>query len=152
CVVTGLSRADGTLVEPTLVNAAPAFSEAFLHCPEDPTKYDPGNDAVAITLSVRAQTGEERAIGTQRIFTIAPAPGRSSSAVHGREYRPTPFVSVRSDLELIIEGEAAQPMPGGHNKFIVRSGIRLPVGWEAIELFPPFDPAVWNPENAAAWA
>jgi len=37
-------------------------------------------------------------------------------------------------------------------RFIAQSRFKLPVGWQAIEIYPLLDVEYWNPENAGTWA
>ena len=41
---------------------------------------------------------------------------------------------------------------GEGQHFLARSKLRLPVGWECIEIYPFMDLDAWKPEYAAAWA
>lgn len=45
------------------------------------------------------------------------------------------------------------PNEGGRGqKILTRTPFKLPYGWEAIELFPPYDADTWDPSLAPLWA
>jgi hypothetical protein len=46
-------------------------------------------------------------------------------------------------------GELCAESPAGAQPFILRTRIKLPLGWEAFEIFPPFDHELWDPALAA---
>lgn len=68
--------------------------------------------------------------------------------------KPFRLLSVRNSLELGLMGELvpdeAREVRG--KQFLTRTQIRLPVGWECIEIFPFFDIDLWKPEYAPIWA
>ncbi len=68
--------------------------------------------------------------------------------------KPFCLLSIRNSLEFQLRGEIlpTHPRQGPGQPFLARSLLRLPVGWDCIEVFPGVDPARWNPEYAAAWA
>ncbi len=68
--------------------------------------------------------------------------------------KPFCLLSVRNEVELqtfgLLTDESAKLDEG--QRFMARSIIRLPVGWECIEVYPFFDPVQWQPEYAGTWA
>src|SRR5207249_2844054 len=68
------------------------------------------------------------------------------------------LVSITRDLHIQLEGEVlpSNPPKGAvarpSEQFIAHAVISLPVGWQAIELYPRLDPAYWKPEYAPSWA
>jgi hypothetical protein len=68
--------------------------------------------------------------------------------------KPFCLLSVLNNLEIHLLGEVLQEdasaREGQH--FLVRSAIRLPVGWECIEVYPFFDREQWKPDYAPFWA
>lgn len=59
---------------------------------------------------------------------------------------------MRNEFDFILEGETLVENGTTGHRFAVRSRLRLPLGWEAVELFPPFSPEVWSPSVAPSWA
>jgi hypothetical protein len=148
-----LSLDDGSNLKVSLTDGVPALSEYFLHCANDPSTYDPGDRVLRITLSARANTtGEEREIAHQKIIAVAPLPPIGPRTSGSDNLRPVPFVSVRNDFELMMEIEVERHLEGPRRRFLLRNQFRLPVGWEAIDVFPPYRAEIWKPEVAAAWA
>jgi hypothetical protein len=140
---------DGSPLDTSLITAAPLLSENFLHCVPDPANYDPGDRVLKITLSaISTTTGESREIAQQKIIAIAPI-AADMPGLNGASY-PIPVVSVRNDFELMVELESdSQEL---RRRFLVRNQFRLPVGWEAVSLFRPYRPEIWNPSTAPGWA
>src|SRR5207249_11493452 len=70
--------------------------------------------------------------------------------------RPVPYVSVTNEFDFQLVGELldeSEPMrPGRGQPFLLRSKMLLKVGWEAFEVYPPFDPKVWQSDLASTWA
>ncbi len=76
------------------------------------------------------------------------------------EHLPTPphkpfcLSSIRNAIEIGLVGELVSEGEkiGEGQRFFSRSNLRLPVGWECVEIYPFMDIDVWKPENAPAWA
>lgn len=68
--------------------------------------------------------------------------------------KPYCLLSVRNIFEIGLLGEMLpnDKSAGDGQRFLARSFLRLPLGWECIELFPFFDLDQWTPENAPIWA
>jgi hypothetical protein len=148
-----LWQQDGSDLELTLTNGTPAISENFLHCVRDPAKYDPGDQCLKIHLFAKsATTGEVQDIAQQKILAVTSLPPDAPSSSESMVRRPAPFVSIRNEFEMLIElgveGAPGEPQ----RRFLVRNQFRLPVGWQAIDVFPPYDADIWKPELAPLWA
>lgn len=68
--------------------------------------------------------------------------------------KPYCLLSVHNSIELCLEGETIAPgkeLGSGH-RFLTRTMIRLPVGWDCIEVYPNFNLESWKPEYAQLWA
>ena len=105
-----------------------------------------------------------------KLFSTNPSTGESTDhlsfrigfdvVVQSPEQLPVPprkpfcLASVRNMFdfqllgELVGEGEEF----GQGQRFLTRTKLRLPVGWECIEVFPFTNPDHWKPEYASAWA
>ena len=132
---------------------APRLSGAFVHCPDEPAGYDPHDLVTTVTFLVAPadRSGPERTLFSQRLYAIA-----NRSAHHSRQsqpvQRPTPLVGLRNefDVQVVAQLVSEQSEPG--REFIVRRRIKLPLGWEAFEVFPPYDANVWDPSLPPHWA
>ncbi len=69
-------------------------------------------------------------------------------------HKPFCLSSVRNTLEIGFGGElvSTEKKFGEGLRFLTRSKLRLPVGWECIEIYPFIDLDAWKPEFAPAWA
>jgi hypothetical protein len=68
--------------------------------------------------------------------------------------KPYCLLSIHNEIEVQLFGEVIQEdkPKADAQPFLVRSLIRLPVGWECIEVFPFYNPDHWKPEYVRAWA
>ncbi|KPK81378.1 MAG: hypothetical protein AMS25_06235, partial [Gemmatimonas sp. SM23_52] len=67
--------------------------------------------------------------------------------------KPFCLLSVRNTFEFHILGEMLSIEPERPRQpFLVRSAMRLPVGWECIEVFPSASLLNWKPGYAPIWA
>jgi hypothetical protein len=89
----------------------------------------------------------DRDIATSRLFLLV---DHSKIANLEQSIRPLAAVSVRNEFDIETTGELITDK--GPKPFVVRSRIRLPLGWETFEIYPPFDASVWNPNIAQLWA
>ena len=69
-------------------------------------------------------------------------------------HKPFCLSSIRNTVEFRLQGEMLpEGVPIGKGEpFLIRSHLRLPVGWDCVEIYPFMDIDAWNPENASAWA
>lgn len=69
-------------------------------------------------------------------------------------HKPFCLSSVRNTLEIQIQGEIVgeKEQFGEGQRFLTRSELHLPVGWECIEIYPYTGLDHWRPEYAPAWA
>lgn len=67
--------------------------------------------------------------------------------------KPFCLLSVRNSLEINLTGEIHSDNVSNFEKqFTCRSFLKLPVGWECIEVYPFIDLKDWNPDYAHIWA
>ncbi len=141
-----------------VADAAPKFSEFMLHVPDDPTTYVPRHEGPALIQLLRNERGEE--IEQARIHPViyaqkAFAPDFKPAAPPAR---PPCLASLHRELEVQLRGQVlpanapAGTIPTGVDNFIGHSIVSLPVGWQAIELYPRLAEEFWRPEYAAGWA
>lgn len=145
-VFVGIIQEEGTLLD-----WAPRLTDLFLHCPAQLEGYDPGDKMVSITIS-KVSPSERQDIAKFKIFAVAPLPKLKSDGTQMSGNRPEPVFSVRNEFDLMMEGEVLAEGGGSGRKFLTRSRIKLPFGWEAIELYPPYEADIWEPSLATQWA
>jgi hypothetical protein len=72
--------------------------------------------------------------------------------------RPPGLASISKYIDLHLRGEIPpKEVPRGaivpqSEQFIAHAVIPLPVGWEALEIYPRLKPEYWKPEFASSWA
>lgn len=143
----------------SLAQVAPQLSEQLIYFPEDPKTFvpDPGGLEIAVSVSdpaTNSQTINMRArpliYGISRLangFQIPPPPAR-----------PPCLVSIYNESDFYLRGILAPaditPEQAGADavQFTVYSRAKLPVGWEAIEIYPPLTEDHWKPDYAPTWA
>jgi hypothetical protein len=116
-------------------------------------EYDPGDQAVTLSLSKTTAAGQDREeIAKLRLFAMAPLRRAEMKGVQTDHKRPTALVSVRNEFDLTLVGEMVPETAGLGRRFVMRSRFRIPVGWEAIEVYAPYGAEVWKPDLAPLWA
>jgi len=149
-----LKVAVGTVPDRCLAEFSPAVSEQFLHCSEDPSKYDPGDRTIKLTLSaIPSAGGKVNDFFSLRMFAVASLSTDRTKPTDRSPECPLPLISVRNEVDVVLNIELDQ-QSGEQNRdrFLLRTPIRLPVGWEAIEVFPPYEETSWSPELTSFWA
>ncbi len=69
--------------------------------------------------------------------------------------KPFTLCSVQNSVDIGIHGELLanqQDDTGPGQPFLLRTFVKLPVGWECVELFPSLAGDEWQPDFAPAWA
>ncbi len=68
--------------------------------------------------------------------------------------KPHCILSVSNQMHLECRGSSpgTGEKPSTEQPFITRSSLRLPAGWDCIEVFPGTDISAWNPDSAPLWA
>lgn len=68
--------------------------------------------------------------------------------------KPFCLASVRNALEIGLKAELVEDgeKSGKGQHILIRNELRLPVGWECIEIYPYIDLEAWKPEYAPIWA
>jgi hypothetical protein len=147
-ILTGVVKEEGTLSD-----WMPRLSESFLHCPDQLDGFDPGDQTPSISLSlVSPLEQEKRELVKSRLYAVASLPKSKSGVSPTKAKRPSPIISIRNEFDIMMLGETAPKGDKRGREFITRTRIRLPFGWEAIEVYPPYDPNIWEPNLAHLWA
>jgi hypothetical protein len=118
-----LSKDDGTMLDLSLTTAAPLLSDFFLHCPKDPTTYDPKDQVFSISISaMSATTQEAHEINKNRLFAVAPLPPAGIDRLTTNT-RPVPFVSVRNEFEIMMECEIESNSQERRHQYLLAVGF-----------------------------
>ena len=151
----------GRIVEAdSLELLAPLMSDHVLHFPSDPTEFQPSGLGPRMTLGIHNQNGSLQ----QEVVTVAPIIVASSRwpegvAIPTPPSRPPCLASIVNEFEVQLGGMIVDASPPSAREirpdptnFLAVSRFQLPVGWRAIEVYPPLGIEYWNPGNAPAWA
>ncbi len=174
CHIFVLSCSDGVLVrfdlageeEPKvrmsdypypLTNAAPQFSDQVIHFPVDPTTYVPDAAGPSFTCEVVDANGNfvEHSLFHPVIFASSRLP--TGFEMPAPSTRPPCLVSLHKELQVQIHGVSLpadtplKAIPAKANHFIAQGTMPLPVGWQAIEIYPLAE-TYWQPQYARGWA
>lgn len=139
----------------TVTQLAPKISESVIYCHPSPDfeslipEHGP-----EITVAKADATSSHQEIIFRAKVGISVVTQNPSASVSEPPAKPRPIVSVRSSFELDLIGET---LPGDYStekrkQFLLRNKMRLPVGWECIELFSPTNITQWKAEYARVWA
>jgi hypothetical protein len=128
------------------------LSQDLIHCYADPDFTPTVPSGIRIRLGkIDGQTGQQTEMTSFRVgfHVVLERPDHPPAPMH----KPFCLFSVRNSFELHVRGLAHDNhAPDEGRPFIIRSPIRLPVGWECIEAYPSFDLKDWNPRFASVWA
>jgi len=141
----------------SLGEIAPQFSERMIHFGAMPEQLDPSHLGPAFTLAVKDPTG-----ATTQGLTLYPVIF-ATQLPDGFELprppaRPICLVSIQNELTLqlgglVVPADAPLREDGPDvQQFIAQSQATLPVGWQAIEIYPLLGEEYWKPEYAKLWA
>jgi len=133
---------------------AAALSQNLIRCHSD-RNYTSTVETTGTELqfsTVKLDTGESTNIATARIGFDAVL--ERPETLPQPPAKPFCLLSVRNTFEIQILGEllSIEPAGGPPQPFLVRSLMRLPVGWDCIEIFPFVDLEHWRPHYVSTWA
>lgn len=66
--------------------------------------------------------------------------------------KPFCLATVRSEVSLFVRGELITEKRDRDQPFLSYSRMKIPVGWDCIEIYPFLDLELWNPNHAELWA
>jgi len=148
------------LMQQSISEMAPPLSDQFLHFPTDVANYTPSDTGPRITLAIH----DEHGVITREVATIAPMIYGSLTWPQGLEAptppsRPPCLISISNEFDILMDGRIEDATPSSARKvrteatrFVARARVALPVGWRAIEVYPPLGKEFWLPEAAPQWA
>lgn len=140
----------------TLAEIVPGFSEGALRMDMTPQDIQPG-DCPQFTFAVTDPTGATRGMLTIPVAMFASSKLSDGFVQSTPPARPTPIISVQSEVDMDMVGhlEEVRPVLGAsveHQHFVAHSRFQLPVGWLAIEIYPPLGDEYWQATSAPMWA
>ena len=139
---------------------APAFSDAVVHAPSDPTNWSPTAQGPKLSMFIRDPTG----LAPREVMSFSPMIVISPKWPEGVPYpappsRPSPVASLLNEFDFEMTGVMEDVTPAAPREvrtepthFTLRSRIVLQTGWRAIEVYPLLDLSHWLPEAASQWA
>ena len=138
----------------SLPEVASMLSQRLIQCH---TNRDAIASASPTGMEIRLSTGN---VATNQLRDIVAMQVRFDAVIERPDRLPQPplkpfcLLSIRSTFEIQVGGELLKNNrdQGQGQPFIARSKLRLPVGWDCIEIFPYFDLEQWKPEYAPLWA
>jgi hypothetical protein len=142
----------------SLAEVAPKFSEQVIHVPDNPLTYVPEHNGPVIIQSFINEHGEEVEHARLHPVIYAPKAFPADFKLPPPSTRPPCLASLNRELQVQVRGAVlpantpARAIPTGTNQFIAHGLMSLPVGWQAIEIYPRLGEEYWLPEYASAWA
>jgi antiviral defense system Shedu protein SduA len=143
----------------SLAEMSPMFSEQLIHFPQDPRTYVPSPGGVEFVLAVTdPKTGATTAHLKARPLIYATTALPKDFETPPPPTRPVCLASIYNEMDFQLGGflvptEAPAGIPGPEiEQFITYSRIKLPVGWQTIEIYPPLGEEYWKAEYAPIWA
>jgi hypothetical protein len=142
-----------------LAELSPQFSDQMVHFPEDPSTYIPAGGRPEYVLAVfdtESRVSEQRPMGRPVIYAAAKLPG--DFKIPPPPARPPCLVSAQNEIDFQLAGvvvpsdKPLKPATADAEHFIAHSRVKLPVGWQAIEIYPLLGDEYWKPEYAPLWA
>lgn len=137
------------------INLAPILSENVVHChyPDQGDFIEPKFGPQLTISATNSETGKSKLLSSVKIgFNIAVKEPTEELPQPPR--KPYCLLSVQNSLEFNMIGEMIQEQGAFEEgqRFLTRTLIKLPVGWECFEVFPFLNIDHWNPKHAGVWA
>lgn len=133
---------------------APLFSERQVYCPLDIASFSLPADGPKMQMSTVDQVAGTTRDLVEMQYGLVVDWGKIRLQDVPSVGRPVPLVSVLNEFEVQLHGELldADTEQRTGEQFVLRSRMRLPVGWESFQIYPPFRAQDWRPEVATSWA
>ena len=155
----GQERIAGTILDSPLAEVSPHLSDNLIHFPQDPRFYAPTAGGLTLALVViDSKTGAKAVHPAGRLLIYATSTIPEGNNVPLPPARPPRFAFVHNEMDFhlggfLVPSDAPMDPTSPHaDHFITHSRSRLPVGWQAIEIYPLLGEEYWKPEYAPAWA
>ncbi len=141
------------LIDNSLIDMAPIISEAVVFCHSDP-KFESEIPTKGIEITVSAVKPGNFSKDLMKFRVGFDVVMSLPSTLPSPPRKPFCLLSVRNSLEFHLHGEMAGNKASSSygQRFLIRTQLNLPVGWQCIEIFPFFNLDHWKPEFASIWA
>ena len=145
-------------MDQSLMDLAPMLSEHVVHFPDDPSTYPVNDKGPTIALMTTDPMGTNQELLRSRVLIYATRAFPDNIEMPPPPARPPCLLSIQNEFDMHMGGvvePADKPtasVGSGDDQFIAHGRFRLPVGWEAIEVYPLLDDEYWKPELAPTWA
>lgn len=134
----------------TVALVVPRLSEGLIHVAEDPSNFAPTTEALRLQFVKISPDGQSTPLAEHQLAIVLPAQALRD---HGSARKPVPALSVLNEFTVQMLGEEVDADAGPSERgqrFLAVGRMKLAVGWQLIEVYPPLDAAVWD-ANAAAY-
>lgn len=136
-----------------LATVALQFSEHVIYLDVEP-HYPEKAPKISMAVGKPGEFGEP--VATMAIALFASATPTSAFKPAKPPARPTPFLSIVSEMDIELAGEVlpldSDTERGSGDAFLAHSRFHIPVGWRAIELYPEYGIEYWSANAAPMWA
>jgi hypothetical protein len=138
----------------SLSDVVPKFSEQVIHVPEDPEKYVANLTGPAISQGIINKDGAM--VEHAKLYPVIYASKTLSAEfkLPPPPARPPCLASLNRELQIQVHGVGlpghtpARAIATSSDNFLAHGMLTLPVGWEALELYPHLPEEYWRPEYA----
>jgi hypothetical protein len=150
----------------SISEVAPIFSEHVVHAPDDTSSYVPKGTGPAVVLNRRCAAADptDSGGGMTELARFYPMVYTSKTLppdfkLPSPPAKPPCLASVHREFHTQMRG-IVYPAKGPPNEsvsspsdhFIAHGIVSLPVGWQAIEIYPRLPEKLWRAEYAPMWA
>ncbi len=142
----------------SLADVAPQFSEQLIYFPADPKTYipTPGGLEFALTITDPKTGATDVPIRIRPLIYGSLLPNGFQMPLPPA--RPPCLISIYNETDfylggtLVPAGIAMEQAGSDAVEFVAYRRFKLPVGWQAIEIYRPLGEEYWKPEYAPIWA
>jgi hypothetical protein len=133
----------------SLARVAPLFSDYLIHSPDNPAAYVPEQLGPSLAVGIRGEAQTTELVKFQPIITT-PKALPSEFPIPQPSEPPPCLAAVNREFHVQLHGEITpSDLPDGAitsspEQFIAHTVISLPVGWQAIEIYPRLDESYWK--------
>jgi hypothetical protein len=145
-------------LEKGLAEVAPQLSDQVIHFPQDPHTYVPSGGPEIVLATGDVTSGTTAVQARVRLLVYATTTLPSGFEMPLPPARPPCLIGLQNELDLqmhgiIVPSDAPVELAGPDTQqFIAHGRLKLPVGWQTIEIYPPLGDEFWKPEYAPTWA
>jgi hypothetical protein len=143
-----------------IAEIVPSMSDQIIHFPEDPKTYVPNGTGVELSMTkTDIKSGASENIASFRPLIYVSKTLAADYQIPPPPVRPPSLISVYNEFQFQLGGIIApkdEPLDlnSPETQHFIAQGqrVRLPLGWQTIEVYPLLGEEYWKPEYAAAWA